>query len=287
MIFIQVAAYQDPQLLPTINDAIKKAQFPDNLVFGIVDQSPTPLTNLPSQCRYMHIDSKHSRGVCWARHLANTLYHNEEYFMQIDSHMRFDEGWDTILINQLVQLKANGYPKPVLTCYPNMYWLDEAGNDVYGTKGRTNVTIAVGWNNDMLLLAPGPSVTEFKNSLVVAGGFIFTTGDFISVQYDPKLYFLGEEIILTVQAFTRGYDMVHPANCPIYHFYTRTGAIRHWSDHADWHITNTASETFIKNALRGNTPSYFGNLRTLQDYEHYSGISFTNLSLNNKALKGL
>ena len=34
-IFIQIASYRDPQLLPTIKDCISKAKYPENLRFGI------------------------------------------------------------------------------------------------------------------------------------------------------------------------------------------------------------------------------------------------------------
>ena len=34
-IFIQIASYKDPELIPTIKDCISKAKYPDNLSFGI------------------------------------------------------------------------------------------------------------------------------------------------------------------------------------------------------------------------------------------------------------
>lgn len=39
MIFVQIAAYRDPELLPTIQDCLAKADFPDNLRFGICWQT--------------------------------------------------------------------------------------------------------------------------------------------------------------------------------------------------------------------------------------------------------
>lgn len=34
-IFIQIAAYRDPELLPTLRDCISKAYSPENLIFSI------------------------------------------------------------------------------------------------------------------------------------------------------------------------------------------------------------------------------------------------------------
>ena len=37
-IFIQIASYRDPQLIPTLKDCISKAKNPENLVFAIAWQ---------------------------------------------------------------------------------------------------------------------------------------------------------------------------------------------------------------------------------------------------------
>ena len=37
-IFIQIASYRDPQLVPTIKDCIEKAKYPENLIFAITWQ---------------------------------------------------------------------------------------------------------------------------------------------------------------------------------------------------------------------------------------------------------
>jgi hypothetical protein len=37
-IFIQIASYRDPQLVPTINDMLANAKNPKNLVIGIARQ---------------------------------------------------------------------------------------------------------------------------------------------------------------------------------------------------------------------------------------------------------
>ena len=42
-IFISIASYQDPLLKATINSAYNNAENPENLIFGICDQSNEPL----------------------------------------------------------------------------------------------------------------------------------------------------------------------------------------------------------------------------------------------------
>jgi hypothetical protein len=50
----------------------------------------------------IHIESKHAKGPLYARHvIQKNLYKNEDYYLQIDSHMRFEKNWDETVIEQL------------------------------------------------------------------------------------------------------------------------------------------------------------------------------------------
>ncbi len=61
-IFISIASYQDPLLKATVNSAFNNADKPENLVFGICDQSNFPLDleefSFSSQIRFEHVDPK-------------------------------------------------------------------------------------------------------------------------------------------------------------------------------------------------------------------------------------
>ena len=101
-IFISIASYQDPLLETTVLSAFNNAITPENLHFGICDQSLKPLDislfSFASQISYEHIDPKISEGPCWARHRIQNFYENEDYYFQIDSHRktRLLEGLDDI-----------------------------------------------------------------------------------------------------------------------------------------------------------------------------------------------
>ena len=80
-IFIQVASYRDPQLVPTIKDMMSNAKKPKNLVFGIARQysESDGFDNLDEfrsdkNFRILDIPYQESRGVCWARNLTQQLY---------------------------------------------------------------------------------------------------------------------------------------------------------------------------------------------------------------------
>lgn len=127
-IFIQIAAYRDPELLPTLKDCLAKAKYPENLRFGIAWQRSKDddwddieeFMNHP-QFKILDIDYRESQGVCWARNLVQGLYNNEKYTLQLDSHHRFTQDWDAKLIRMLEGLQKEGHPKPLITAYIPSY----------------------------------------------------------------------------------------------------------------------------------------------------------------------
>ena len=78
--------------------------------------------------RTIFVRSRDACGPCWARSLAQSLHRGEKYFLQIDSHMRFRQGWDRFLIEQLEQCESS---KPILTTYPAGYEIHEDKSDSY------------------------------------------------------------------------------------------------------------------------------------------------------------
>jgi hypothetical protein len=61
--------------------------------------------------------TKNQKVFVWARNLTQQLYDNEEYTLQIDSHMRFAPNWDDEMIKMIKQLQKKGHEKPLLTGY--------------------------------------------------------------------------------------------------------------------------------------------------------------------------
>jgi hypothetical protein len=82
-IFIQIAAYRDPQLVPTVKDCIANAKHPENLVFCIAWQhSPEEkideIKDLPN-VKIIDIPHMESKGACWARNQIQQWYDGEDY----------------------------------------------------------------------------------------------------------------------------------------------------------------------------------------------------------------
>lgn len=292
-IFIQIAAYRDPQLLPTLEDCISNAKYPHNLVFSIawqhsIDDKWDNLDMYKNDQRFkiLDMDYKVSKGACWARNALQQNYAGEQYTLQLDSHHRFTKFWDETLINMYEGLRKKGVKKPLITTYIPSF---ETDND---PKGRINVP----WKMNFDRFIPEgavfflPAAIENYQSLTgpiparfYSAHFAFSSGNFVKeVPHDPEYYFHGEEISVGVRAWTHGYDLYHPHVVIAWHEYTRKGRVKQWDDDGSWHLKNTNShlrnrKLFGMDGLPRDIDFGiydFGKERTLEDYERYAGISF-------------
>jgi hypothetical protein len=286
-IFVSIAAYRDPELVPTIEDCLAKARWPDQLRFGVCWQHGTeeapPDRFADPRFQVLDVDWRDSRGACWARAQIMELWGGEPWFLQLDSHHRFVPGWDAKLFKQVA---ATGSPKPVLTTYAGPYMPGDASSF---TEEPMRMEFDRFTEDGLVLFRPGvipdwQVTTDPRRSRFLSAHFLFAPGNFISdVPYDPSLYFLGEEITLTVRAFTHGYDLYHPGEVILWHEYTRNYRPKHWDDHTaergadvDWAERDGPSRERASRLLTQPRLGQFGlgTERSIADYEAFAGISF-------------
>ncbi len=305
-IFVQIASYRDPELIPTINDMLRKAKYPERIRIGICRQyHPADkfddLTSFKKDRRFRVVDVIYSksRGACWARNISQQVYMGEDYTLTIDSHMRFANNWDEILINMIRFLQSRGHAKPLITGYMAGYDPDKPFHvkpdesplqmefDQFTTEGAV-VFKSVVIPNWKKINYPVPA-------RFYSGAFSFTLGIFCKeVQHDPAYYFIGEEISISVRAYTHGYDLFHPHRNIVWHYYSRNKSKRQWDDDKNW--TKRDCESIKRNRLlfgMEKSPAGFsfgrygfGSARTLRDYERYAGILFSRKAVQKETIEG-
>jgi hypothetical protein len=292
-IFISIASYRDPELLPTLRDLLATAKNPDRLKIGVCwqygeDESIEEFEN-DSRFHFIKVPYQQAKGACWARNLLQDLYGDETYYLQLDSHHRFTKHWDSTLIKMLKSLKKEGHKKPLLTAYLPGYF---PNNDPAGRQDDC-------WSLEFDRYMPeGPifikphSIPDWKSltgpipSRFLSGHFIFTLGKWCNeVKYDPLYYFHGEEPSLAARSFTYGYDLFHPHKPIMWHEYTRSGKVKQWDDDSEWNKRNSISYSRYRalhgmgSVIEGSTTDLekygFGKVRTLEEYEHYIGVKFS------------
>lgn len=304
-IFVQIASYRDPELIPTLEDLLDKADSPEDLRICIAWQHSEEdewdnLDKFKDDDRFVILDIPHteSQGACWARWKIQQEYGDEEYTLQLDSHHRFVKGWDTKSITMLENLREKGHKKPLLTSYIPSY---DPKND---PQGRNNVPWAMKFDRftpeGIIFFLPyhlDNNPTEPIPARFYSGHFTFTDGIFSKqVPHDPNLYFHGEEISLAVRAWTWGYDLFHPHEIIAWHEYTRVGRTKQWDDDKHWVDRNTKAHERVRKLLgvdgtpctpcnkKGFGKFYLGEERTLKEWENFMGIRFGDRSVQQAVL---
>jgi len=299
-IFIQIASYRDPQLIPTIKDCLNNAKNPENLVFAICWQHDDTenLDEFKNDTRFKIIDVPYqdSKGVCWARNAVQQLYSDEKYTLQIDSHMRFNKDWDETLIGMVKQLQDMGYKKPLLTAYAPSFNPENDPQERVQKPWRMVFDRFIPEGAVFFLPEDIPNHTELKSptrARFYSAHMCFTLGEFsVEVQHNPEYYFHGEEISIAARAYTYGYDLFHPHQAVIWHEYTRKGRTKQWDDDKQWgernrisHHTNRKLFGMDGEKQEGHDGKYgFGKIRTLREYEEYSGLLFSERSVQQYTL---
>ena len=307
-IFVQVASYRDPQMIPTVEDMIAKADNPEALTFGIVWQydSSEPIDYFDGRENFT-VDKYHyyeSEGLGWARNKTNKLYNGEKYTLQIDSHHRFVKGWDTMLLEDYNQALLFS-PKPIITTYCTPF---DPTSDEYTWNPVPCLMSQYEFSADKLLMSMPYYIQKYKDmdrvikARTISGHFYFVEGTFINeVPYDPRIYFGGytEETSLSARAFTAGYDFYSPYRMIMWHEYTRNYRVKHWDDHGhkNDNVKVTSGERDI--LARNLTRQLFGqedhgilfgeyglgDHRTLHDYEVYGGFDFKQCKIQEYTLQ--
>ncbi|GJL82581.1 MAG: glycosyl transferase [marine bacterium B5-7] len=283
-IFVQIASYRDKELPFTIESCLDRSRYPDRLSFGICWQyDEATMLDLDqwigdNRFRIEPFYYRESRGCCWARHRTNRLYRDEMYTLQIDSHTRFAQDWDEKCIEMLGSID---HDKPLLTIYPPPYRIIDGREELTLDRGIQRLKMAKFRRNltTMQSTIPACDTTAPGKSPFLAAGMIFTLGRFCrEVEYDPNMYFEGEEISLAVRAYTWGYNFYYPNEDLLWHYYDHDMPL-HWSDHALTHTTlRKGAIERLQHLVLGRDheliPYGLGPNRTLEEFETYADICF-------------
>jgi len=303
-IFVSIASYRDIYCSRTLESIYKSATYPNNIYTGICIQNkeddddcslPANLIQYSPNISTIRLKDYEAKGPTWARYLCASLFNNQDYFFQVDSHTLFEKGWDVILMSMIDEIKRNtGSVDVVLSHYPPSY--EEHGNQ----KRDKNVvdTICQSFFNDKgmvsFLGAKGVDMTKDKyvQTPHIAAGMFFCEGKCINdVPYDPNLpnLFVGEEILHSARVWTAGYDIYSPTQITVYHLYTREDQPHVWDDKKTFDDTDALNKVkyilnledpstlHIADNVKENIDKYgLGNKRSLQQFLDFAGIDAKN-----------
>ena len=254
-IFVSIASYRDDSCNTTISNMIRNAKFPYRISFGICEQHKPgdapcvvhdkiarefpdfPLEHI----RILKLESSDAKGPMYARRLCRKMYRDEDFYLQIDSHMHFASNWDQILVDQMKSLPE----KSVLSTYPlehgdkNLVTNAEIPVFRKPEKGKNGLPIF----KSKKIQNPG----TFQRTVCTAGGFCLLSKSATSLELWPYLpnLFQGEESILAAMLFTNGFDVFCPIVNVVTHKYGRKSENKFWDDKPEefWEIQKRSEKS--------------------------------------------
>lgn len=298
-IFLHLPAYREPELIPTIKDALAQARHPERIHFGICRQF-NPEDEFDNVDEYrkdprFHIYDmpyQEAKGLAYARSIINEkLLTDQEFVLQLDSHHRFTENWDETLLTWHYQLKEDGH-NPLICGYLPYY--NPYNDPADRVKEPWYSEAAAFYPHGTIFIRPTGFSTDWTKldkpvpARFISGHFCFGTNKWAKeIRHDPDIFFAGEEINLTVRSYTHGYDLFHPHKVVIWHATMReerAGKLV-WDDQHKrgedmWWRQNDRGRAKIRKLLRVEDNDFdltgydLGNVRSLRHYEIYAGINF-------------
>ena len=316
-IFIAIPSASDKELNLTIQSAIQNAHDPSRLYFGIFLHNLTPelvklcddnANIIAAQCYFPE-----KLGIGIPRTMAAYLQNQKQkYTLQIDPHMIFQPNWDEDLINAYESL-LNVCDKPIISTYVPWWYRDTDGVIRRYDGDPMNLDDGEPQNNTTKL-----KFKQFKDSLgvdmpvidfeyegwenektfvehyLVSGHFMFFSSDFYyDLAVDPRLTWNGEELVIALRAWTRGYRMFAIKKSIVWHKSKWTkgkdgGLVL---DPGDWREKATSTnplmgelfhhgmlktKTRVKDIFLGNYLEYWGapSMELLKEYEEKTNVKF-------------
>jgi hypothetical protein len=246
-IYVSIASYKDTELVDTVYSLLRRAKNPERVFVSIFSQDEThpKLDNIfklfgVKEFNYEKVHFSKARGVGYARlKTQQQLSLDFKYYLQVDSHTRFINHWDEVLISEY-ELSREFWKMPIVfSSYPVPYTYDENGNEVIKAKKQANLVKIEPVENSFLYK------TEYQEiDIGVYGevhphfcaGFVFCLSEYmLKVPYDKNIYFIGEEHTMSIRLFCEDISIVAPPRSYVYHhYYGENTREKHWEIDPEW-----------------------------------------------------
>ncbi len=291
-IFVAIASYRDPMLVPTLTEMFDFAHQPHRVFVGVVEQNDQGdaegchvdsfQSSFYQQVRVIRIDYTEAKGPTHARSLCEQLYQDEDYYLLLDSHMKFERGWDSELIDMLLRC-----PRPhrtIITCYPAGWVMNPS------KKEKIDYTVAKrkGFRYQYLKKLNENGIIQFASvsthqkppdvpplTAFYAAGFAFSVGEFVKqIPYpdNTPFLFIGEEMLMGMRAFTHGWDLRLPRFSVVYHHYKRDYRKTVYYDKAIQKKSIQHAIGVMQGTINDERHE-LGTVRSRDEYFEYVGIS--------------
>jgi len=236
-IYVSLASYRDPYLQSTIDSLFCEADNRENITVGCFIHA------LENELESSNLERTYGGKVKYEIEQAGKMFSvtacrnrclkwlddSYSYVLQIDSHSRFDQGWDTRLITLIESIEDK---KPVLSGALPVFDIFEDGTE---EKKEQAYPVSFEMHTDSVKsnllhsydLSPSGVVLEtiegkeYARHWYLTGHFIFAPLEYFkSIPQPDWVLFWGEEVLNGFRTFTAGWNVYIPINIPVYHLYS-------------------------------------------------------------------
>lgn len=252
-IYVSVASMYDPELVYTLDDIFNNSSNPKNIYVGLVftvsdeyKEKTTKLINTvqdrfkSNNLKIKVIEGNENFKIGIGRNEAASMYNDEDYFLQIDSHTLLEPGWDTDLIDLYSEaIKETNNEKTILTSYLGHYWHSLKHGRFAGNR-RAKYPVQVEGNRrigyfenqqEKVFITCMPAFQDFNPEHITSkkfipaikfnAQFVFGNKDFAkNINLPRTTIFWEEEIFQSITLFFDGFSFVFPnVELKLMHFY--------------------------------------------------------------------
>lgn len=236
-IYVSLASYRDPYLQSTIDSLFCEADYPENIMVGCFIHA------LEHEIKSSELERTYDGKVQYDLELAGKMFSvtacrnrclkwlddSYDYILQIDSHSRFDQGWDTRLIKLIESIDDK---KPILSGALPVFDILEGGTEekkeqpypvsfvMHTDTTKENLLHSYDLSARGTILEPIEG-KEYARDWYMTGHFIFASAEYFKTIPQPDwVLFWGEEVLNGFRTFTAGWNVYVPKDIPVYHLYS-------------------------------------------------------------------
>jgi hypothetical protein len=233
-IYVSMATMDDTETTISLENLFNAADFSDRVSVGMscISKNKKFIKSIESLKDKYPISTKYFTphasilGTGFGRFNAMSMYSDQDYFLQVDSHTNFEKGWDTYLINLFEEAaKEVGNEKIVLTAYLGRYGYSPERKQIepetrypYYLPGELFNDLYPKWTDANITHLP----KRFYPCVKFNGNFAFGNKNFANnTGVVKESQFFDEELLQSINLIGSGFSMVFPnvTAFPLTHLY--------------------------------------------------------------------
>lgn len=281
-ILIEIASYRDDELGKTVASLLEQAKYPERLRFAIAHQYGPETAHTLDQWRdderfrIHEIEWREARGLGVARRRCDDMYQGEDFYFQIDAHMRAEPDWDERLERERTEL---GDDMAILSSYPPAYKYVSASEVEFVASEPNRLVVNAMYSGFVpTFFGKALGADTARRGAFLAGGFQFGPGRVCTeVPYEPDVCFVGDEVIHSIRVFSAGYRVYSVLDQVLWHLYLRSehqpNARHFWQDFQStaqldevYKQMNSKSADVMRTYFSGQAAVSLAEVRQFEDF---------------------